>query len=155
MFASTTDSDFDFGPLGTLSSGYRPDNTTGGTGTIEQIGMRTTRVRTLDRTVIAVPNSVFADKEIENWASCEKMLIRNVIGLRYETTPDQMRHVLAKLREMLLAHPRIDSETVRVRFIGYGASSLDVEISVCFNFDTFFFFDSSNVFPNFAIAAFV
>ncbi len=100
------------------------------TGTIEQIGMRTTRVRTLDRTVIAVPNSVFADKEIENWASCEKMLIRNVIGLRYETTPDQMRHVLAKLREMLLAHPRIDSETVRVRFIGYGASSLDVEIRV-------------------------
>lgn len=100
------------------------------TGTIEHIGMRTTRVRTLDRTVIAVPNSVFADQEIENWANCDKMQIRTVVGLRYETTPDQMRHVLAKLREMLLAHPGIDSNTVRVRFIGYGASSLDVEIRV-------------------------
>ena len=100
------------------------------TGTIEHIGMRATRIRTLDRTLISVPNSVFADKEIENWADCDKMQIRTVIGLRYETEPDLLRHVLAKLREMFLAHPRIELETVRVRFVGYGASSLDVEIRV-------------------------
>ena len=100
------------------------------TGKIEHIGMRATRIRTPDRTLISVPNSVFADKEIENWAHCDKRQIRTVIGLRYETEPDQLRHVLAKLREMFLAHPRIDPETVRVRFVGYGASSLDVEIRV-------------------------
>ena len=99
-------------------------------GKIEHIGMRTTRVRTVDRTLISVPNSVFADKEIENWADCDKMQIKTVIGLRYETEPDQLRHVLAKLREMFVAHPRIDPETVRVRFVGYGDSSLDVEIRV-------------------------
>jgi MscS family membrane protein len=99
-------------------------------GKVEHIGMRTTRVRTLDRTLISVPNSVFADKEIENWADCDKMQIKTTIGLRYETEPDQLRHVLAKLREMFVAHPRIDPETVRVRFAGYGASSLDVEIRV-------------------------
>ena len=100
------------------------------TGRIEHIGMRATRIRTLDRTLISVPNSVFADKEIENWAHCDKMQIRTVIGLRYETEPDQLRYVLTKLREMFLAHPRIDPDSVRVRFIAYGASSLDVEIRV-------------------------
>ena len=98
------------------------------TGKVEHIGMRTTRVRTLDRTLISVPNSVFADKEIENWANCDKMQIRTMIGLRYETEPDQLRHVLAKLREMLAAHPKLDPDTVRVRFVNYGASSLDVEV---------------------------
>jgi MscS family membrane protein len=53
-----------------------------------------------------------------------------VIGLRYETTPDQMRYVLVKMREMFHAHPRIGNETIRVRFSGYGASSLDVSIRV-------------------------
>jgi MscS family membrane protein len=99
-------------------------------GKVEHIGMRTTRIRTLDRSLISVPNSVFADKEIENWANCDKMQIRTVIGLRYETEPDQLRHVLAKLREMLVAHPQIDPDTVRVRFVDYGASSLDVEVRV-------------------------
>ena len=58
------------------------------------------------------------------------MLIEPTIGLRYETSPEQLRFVLAKLREMLLAHPRIDSETVRVRFSGFGGSSLDIELRV-------------------------
>ncbi len=80
--------------------------------------------------MVSIPNSIFVDMEIINWAKCDRMLIRNMIGLRYETEPDQMRYVLTKLREMLHAHPKIDSGTVRVRFAGYGASSLDVDIRV-------------------------
>lgn len=48
--------------------------------------------------------------------------------LRYETTADQLRHVLAALRHLLTQHPRIDAQSVRVRFIGYAAYSLDIEV---------------------------
>ncbi len=100
------------------------------TGTVESIGVRSTQIRALDRTLISVPNATFADMEIINWAKCDRMQILTMIGLRYETEPDQVRYVLVKLREMFHAHPRIDRDTVRVRFAGYGASSLDVEIRV-------------------------
>ncbi len=99
-------------------------------GTVENIGIRSTQVRALDRTLISIPNSIFADMEIVNWAECDQMLIHTTIGLRYETETDQLRYLLVKLREMLHAHPRIDSNTVRVRFTGYGASSLDVDFRI-------------------------
>lgn len=100
------------------------------TGTVESIGIRSTQIRALDRTLISVPNAQFADMEIVNWAQCDEMLIDETIGVRYETTPDQLRYLLAQLREMLHAHPRINSQTVRVRFSGYGDSSLDITIRV-------------------------
>ena len=68
--------------------------------------------------------------EIVNWANCDNMLIQTTIGLRYETKPEQLRYVLAKLREMLLAHPKIEQDTLRVRFVGYGTSSQDIQIRV-------------------------
>jgi len=100
------------------------------TGTVESIGVRSTQIRALDRTLVSIPNSIFVNMEISNWAHCDRMLILNNIGLRYETEPDQLRFVLAKLREMFYAHPKIDRDTVRIRFVGYGASSLDVQIRV-------------------------
>jgi len=102
----------------------------GMTGTVEKIGVRSTQIRGLDRTLISIPNAKFADMELINWAQCDRMLISVTIGLRYETEDDQLRHVLAKIREMLHAHPKIDRETVRVRFAGYGASSLDIGVRI-------------------------
>jgi MscS family membrane protein len=99
-------------------------------GTIESIGVRSTKLRALDRTMITVPNAALADMQLINWAKCDRMLITTTIGLRYETDPDQLRYVLVKFREMLHAHPKIDPETVRVRFAGYGVSSLDIGVRV-------------------------
>ena len=99
-------------------------------GTVEGIGIRSTKLRALDRTLISVPNAQFADMQIINWAECDQMLINETIGVRYETEPDQLRYLLARLREMLHSHPRIDSDTVRVRFAGYGSSTLDIDIRV-------------------------
>jgi len=56
------------------------------------------------------------------------MLLKTVISLRYETTPEQLRHVVVKLRELLLAHPMVTPDPSRVRFTGFGASSLNVEV---------------------------
>ncbi len=97
-------------------------------GTVEQIGLRSTRIRGIDRTVISIPNSEFAKLRLINFTSRDKVLLRKLIGLRYETTSDQLRHVLASLRAMLAAHARIDADSIRVRFIEYGAYSLDIEI---------------------------
>ncbi|WP_428523200.1 mechanosensitive ion channel family protein [Roseibium sp.] len=99
-------------------------------GTVEDVGIRSTQIRASDRTLISVPNAKFVDMEIINWARCDKMLISGVIGLRYETSEDQLRFVLVKVREMLHAHPKIDGETIRVRFTDYGPSSLDIAMRV-------------------------
>ena len=99
-------------------------------GTVEQIGLRSIRIRAFDRTMISIPNAKFADLEIVNWAHCDQMLIEATIGLRFETTPDQMRYVLAKIREMLHAHPMIDPATIRVRYAGPAAFSRDVGIRI-------------------------
>jgi len=99
-------------------------------GTVESIGVRSTQIRALDRTMITIPNAQFADMQIINWARCDQMLIDEVIGLRYETSADQLRYVLARIREMFHGHPRIDTDTVRVRFASYGGSSLDLAVRV-------------------------
>jgi MscS family membrane protein len=99
-------------------------------GTVESVGVRSTKLRALDRTLISVPNAQFADMQIINWAQCDEMLINETLGLRYETTVDQLRFVLAELRRMLHAHPRINSKTVRVRFWGYGMSEIKVNVRV-------------------------
>jgi MscS family membrane protein len=97
-------------------------------GTIEEIGLRSTRVRTLDRTVIAVPNAEFSSLQLENFARRDKVWFSAQLGLRYETTPDQLRWILVELRKLLYAHPRVDPDPARVRFVGFGAYSLDLEI---------------------------
>ena len=97
-------------------------------GHVEEIGLRSTRIRGLDRTITTIPNAAFSDMHIINLSKRDKMLFRTTIHLRYETTPDQMRLVLLQLREMLIAHPRIAEDPARVRAIGFGDFSLDLEI---------------------------
>jgi len=97
-------------------------------GTIEAIGIRSTRIRGIDRTVTTIPNGVLSKMSVVNFTQRDLMLLKTVIGLRYETTPEQLRFVLAKLRELLLAHPMVTPEPSRVRFAGFGECSLNVEV---------------------------
>lgn len=100
----------------------------GRVGTVEEIGLRSTRVRTLDRTVVAIPNAEFAGMQLENYDERDKMLFRPKLQLRYDTSPDQIRWILVEVRRMLYAHPRVDADPARIRFTGFGASSLDLEV---------------------------
>ncbi len=97
-------------------------------GTIEEIGIRSTRIRTLDRTVLTVPNGEFATLHIENFSQRDRYWFHPILNLRYETSADQMRYLLQELRDMLGKHPKVDSTSARVRLIGLAAYSLDVEI---------------------------
>ncbi len=97
-------------------------------GTVESIGLISTRIRSLERTVVTVPNAEFSEIKLDNFAVRDQRLLSTVLQLRYETTPAQMRYVLANLREMLLGHPMVTPEPARVRFSNFGAYSKDLEI---------------------------
>ncbi|MDT0690273.1 mechanosensitive ion channel family protein [Salegentibacter sp. F188] len=97
-------------------------------GTVEKIGMRSTRIRTLARTVVTIPNGQFSSENIENYAHRDQFWFQTVLSLRYETTPDQIRYLLVELRAVLYAHPLVSPEPARVRFIELGADSINLEV---------------------------
>ena len=97
-------------------------------GTVEAIGIRSTRLRGGDRTLTTMPNGVLSKMPLVNLSQRDRMLIKSIIGVRYETSPEQLRYLLVKIREALLRHPKIQPDLVRVRFVGFGASSLDIEL---------------------------
>jgi len=97
-------------------------------GTVEAIGFRSTRIRTLERSLVSIPNGELAALQIENFAKRDRVWLKTTLSLRYETTPDQMRYLLVRLRELLYAHPMIDPDPARARLVGFGAGSLEVEI---------------------------
>ena len=104
-------------------------------GTVEEIGLRSTRVRTLDRTLVTIPNAEFSEVQLENFGPRDRIRLFTVLNLRYETSPDQLRYVLTELRKLLAAHPMITESPARARFVALGPHSLDVEIIayVCTN----------------------
>lgn len=97
-------------------------------GTVERIGIRSTTVRTLDRTIVSVPNADFVNMHLENYGKRDRILLNKTIALRYETTPDQLRYVLVELRKLLIGHPKVTDDPARVRFAGFSEDALDIEI---------------------------
>ena len=97
-------------------------------GTVEEIGLHSTRIRSLERTVVSVPNAEFAQMQLDNFSKRDRRLLRTTLALRIETTPEQLRCVLAELRQLLLGHPMVTPDPARVRFVGHGPHSKNVEI---------------------------
>jgi MscS family membrane protein len=97
-------------------------------GTVEEIGMRSTRIRTLDHTIVSVSNSDFAKARLENYSSRGKIWFHPRIKLRYETTPDQVRYILVEIRKLLYAHPKVHQDPARIRFVQFGECSLDLDV---------------------------
>jgi len=97
-------------------------------GTIEQVGLRSTRIRTVDRTMVSLPNGQISNMSLETLSARDKFWFHPVVGLRYETNASQMRSVLSEIRIMLLEHSNVERSSVRVRFVALAQSSLNVEI---------------------------
>jgi MscS family membrane protein len=84
-------------------------------GIVEEIGLRSTIIRTLDRSIVVIPNSMFSSVEIENFSRRDR--IRFYRHFRFEVpTPEQMRSILAAVRALLQSHERVIDDTVSVRF---------------------------------------
>lgn len=101
-------------------------------GTIEHIGLRSTRIRTLNDTLVTFPNGVLSSERIENYTMRRKFLLRTTLTLRYETKMEDLEKVLEALRDYLHKSEFVSPEALRVRFIEYGAASLNVEIFAYF-----------------------
>ncbi len=102
-------------------------------GTIEEIGLRTTRLRTLANTLIAIPNARLANEPIDNISAREKILYRPTLRLRYDTTPEQLTHILDGIREFFSSHDRILQDNHRVRFKEIADDALLVEVYAYLN----------------------
>jgi len=97
-------------------------------GKVEDISLRSTRIRTLEGSELSVPNGQLANMNVENLSRRDMRWFHAKFGLRPETSPDQLRSLLESMRKLLREHPKVDPNAARVRFVGFGESSLDVEI---------------------------
>jgi MscS family membrane protein len=100
-------------------------------GIVEEVGFRSTKIRTHNKSLISVPNSLIANMPIDNITLSNKRRIRMTIGVTYDATPAQLREVTRRMRTMLREHPGLDPEAVQVNLTDFGASSLDILIQ-CF-----------------------
>ncbi len=98
------------------------------TGEVVDVGLRSMQLRTVKRTVVYVPNGTLATMEVENLTRRDKFLFNPIVGLRYETTLEQLQRVTTDIRESLMTDVRVENATLRVRFVRFGAYSLDVEV---------------------------
>lgn len=97
-------------------------------GIVEEVGVRTTRVRKLDQSLVTVPNSTLTGAAVTNWSRLSKRRLDFYIGLTYNTTASQMREVLREIREMLKERDTIDEESVIVNFVEFADSALNIRI---------------------------
>ncbi len=100
-------------------------------GTVEEVGFRSTKIRTFAKTLISVPNSVIANQAINNFSRMPKRRIKLTVGVTYSTTPGQMRRAVEAIRQMLREHPAIDQDFFLVNFTDFAPSSLDIMV-YCF-----------------------
>jgi len=99
-------------------------------GVVEDIGLRSTKLRTDDRTLVSIPNGTVATAILENYRLRDKILCRQTIRLRYDLSPDHIRYVLSQLHDVLVIHPKVEDSTARVRIIRFADYFIEVEIFV-------------------------
>ncbi|WP_374163576.1 mechanosensitive ion channel family protein [Arcticibacter sp. MXS-1] len=97
-------------------------------GTVEQIGMRSTQIRTLDRTIVTIPNGEFSSLKIENYAPRDRFWFHPIFRIRLDTTPDQIRFLLVELRTILYSHPKVNPDPARIRMIEIAPDCLKLEV---------------------------
>ncbi|MFZ0770433.1 MAG: mechanosensitive ion channel family protein [Candidatus Sulfotelmatobacter sp.] len=101
------------------------------TGTVEDIGLRSTRVRTEERTLLAIPNGTVATINVENLSRRDKILFKTVLALHPDTSPEHLRLALSEIRGVLAGNPKVESGSVRVRLTELASASIKVEL-VCY-----------------------
>jgi MscS family membrane protein len=97
-------------------------------GIVEDIGLRSTKLRTEDRTLVSIPNGTVATAVLENFRLRDKILFRQAVRLRYDLSPDHVRYVLEQLREVMTRHSKLDETSARVRLLKLGENAIEVEI---------------------------
>ena len=100
--------------------------------TVERVGLRSTRFRTLDRTIVTIPNGKLADSRIESYSARDRMRLATVIGLVYDTTEAQVREILEGFHRVLREQPKLWPEGITVLLRALGSSALEIEVTASF-----------------------
>jgi len=95
-------------------------------GDVEEVGLRSTRVRTWAKSQLTIPNKVLANEIIENWSRMPKRRVKQVVGVSYETSPEDMEGLVDDIRQLLREDPDVHQEFILVNFTDFGSSSLDI-----------------------------
>ncbi len=95
-------------------------------GTIEDIGLRSTKIRLLDKSLAVIPNKSVASEPIINLSRFTSRRVEQIISLTYDTTPEQMEKIVEDIRLLIAAEPEVSAESAQVFFRDYAASSLDI-----------------------------
>jgi len=97
-------------------------------GVVEDITLRSVRLRTLDRTLVSIPAGALAQSGIENFATREKILAQSTLRLRYGTSVEQVTRILAAIRRVLDDSSNIESATSRIRLVNFGVEAIELEV---------------------------
>jgi len=97
-------------------------------GTVEEIGLRSTRIRTLERTIISVPNADFSAMPLENFADREKIRFSPKLHFRYGTKSEQIKQIIIEIEKLLNEHVSVDDKPNIARFMGFGTYSLEINV---------------------------
>jgi len=100
----------------------------GQVGTVEDIGLRSTRIRTLDRTVVTVPNSSFSTMTLENFSRRDRIWFHPTLHLQRDTQPEQIQLLMDAVSKILEEHPMVDASGIPLRFTKIVAESFEVEV---------------------------
>jgi len=105
------------------------------TGVVEDIGLRSTRLRTGERTLLSIPNGIMASVTVENLRFRDKFLCQQTIRLRYDLAPDHVRNILEEIRRLLLDDPKVEDSSARVRLVRFSEYALEIEL-YCYILET-------------------
>lgn len=95
-------------------------------GVVEEVGIRSTKVRTLEQELVIVPNSKFVDGALLNYSRRGSRRVKQVVGATYSTTSEQLRSIISKIENYLLESDDVIKDSVIVKFQEFGASSIDI-----------------------------
>jgi len=97
-------------------------------GTVEDITLRSVRLRTTEQTLLSIPAGVLSQDSIENFTTRGKILEKTTLRLRYDTTTDQIRSILDGIHRLLVDTPEVESQTARIRLVDFGARAIELEL---------------------------
>jgi len=97
-------------------------------GTVDHIGLRSTRIRTPDRTIVSIPNGQIANMSLETLSARDMYWFHPLVSIRCDATPREVQTVVDGIRQLLASHPSVQRDSVRVRFVRLGEYSLDIDV---------------------------
>lgn len=102
-------------------------------GTVEELGLRSTKIRTIEKELVIVPNSRFADREVINYSLRENRRVNFTLGVVYGTAPEKIKSTIDKIENMLKSHPMVKDESQLVKFANFSSSSMDIVVQFLTN----------------------